>query len=382
MRIYRAIGLMSGTSMDGIDIALIETDGETVTGFGPSALHSYREAEAAILRAAVETAVSLTDRASRPGLIGETERMLTALHAGAVQSFLDANGIDPASIDVIGFHGQTILHRPERQLTVQIGDGQALADETGIAVVYDLRADDVAAGGQGAPLVPVYHRALVQTLERPRPVAVLNIGGVANVTVIDGDGSPHACDTGPGNALIDDFMRARTGASFDERGEAAARGMVDEAAVARVLTHPFFTQPLPKSLDRNDFRQWVDEQARLSGMSVEDGAATLTAITAATIAAIIPQLPRAPLSWIVCGGGASNPTLMRMLKARLAPASVETADAVGWSADAMEAQAFAFLAVRSLRGLPITFPATTGVAAPMTGGVLGEPRHRKATKSL
>ena len=368
--------------MDGIDIAAIETDGETVSRFGPSALHPYREAEVAVLRAAVDEATALTDRASRPGAIGEAERMVTALHADAVQVFLDANGIDPASIDVIGFHGQTILHRPEQRLTVQIGDGQALADETGIPVVYDLRAEDVAAGGQGAPLVPVYHRALVQELDRARPIAVLNIGGVANITFIHGDGDPHACDTGPGNALIDDFMRLRIGASRDENGETAVRGTVDEAAVARVLTHPFFAQRLPKSLDRNDFRQWVDEEARLSGMSVEDGAATLTAITAATIAAIVPRLPQRPRTWIVCGGGASNPTLMRMLKERLSPASVETADAVGWSADAIEAQAFAYLGVRSMRGLPITFPTTTGVTAPMRGGALVEPRERKARKRL
>ncbi|RKE73772.1 anhydro-N-acetylmuramic acid kinase [Pseudorhodoplanes sinuspersici] len=382
MRTYRAIGLMSGTSMDGIDVAAIETDGETVSRFGPSALHPYAENEVALLRAAVDAAVGLTDRKQRPGVIGQAERMVTALHAGAVRGFLDAHGIDPASIDVIGFHGQTILHRPEARLTAQIGDGQALADETGIPVVYDLRAEDVAVGGQGAPLVPVYHRALVNMLDRPRPVAVLNIGGVANVTFIDGAGDPWACDTGPGNALIDDFMRARAGASRDENGGAGARGKVDDGAVARVLAHPFFALKPPKSLDRNAFREWVAEQAAVSEMKVEDGAATLTAITAATIAAVVPQLPKAPRTWIVCGGGASNPTLMRMLRERLSPASVEAADAVGWSADAIEAQAFAYLAVRSMRGLPITFPTTTGVAAPMTGGVLVEPRGRKVKKSF
>ena len=362
--------------MDGIDVAAIETDGETVSGFGPSALHPYRENEVALLRAALDVATSLTGRNQRPGVIGQAEQMVTPLHAGAVRVFLEANGIDPASIDVIGFHGQTILHRPEARLTVQIGDGQALADETGIRVVYDLRADDVAAGGQGAPLVPVYHRALVTALDRPRPVAVLNIGGVANLTFIDGDGDPCACDTGPGNALIDDFMRGRTGASRDDNGETAARGKVDEGAVTRVLTHPFFALEPPKSLDRNAFRDWVRDQAALPAMSLEDGAATLTAITAATIAAVVPKLPKAPQSFIVCGGGASNPTLMRMLRERLAPASVEAADAVGWSADAIEAQAFAYLAVRSMRGLPITFPTTTGLSAPMTGGVLVEPRGK------
>lgn len=361
--------------MDGIDVAMIETDGEAVRSFGPSMLRPYGAADVALLRAALEAATVLTDRRQRPGVIFEAEQRITALHAQAVRDFLAAHAIDPASIDVIGFHGQTILHRPERQLTVQIGDGQALADATGVRVVYDLRAADVAAGGQGAPLVPVYHEALVRGLDRPRPVAVVNIGGVANITCVDETGEPCAGDTGPGNALIDDFMLERTGQTRDEDGAAAARGKVDQAAVQRVLAHPFFAQPLPKSLDRNAFRSFVADTARLSKMSVEDGAATLTQITAATIAAVIAQLPCAPRSWIICGGGASNPTLMRMLKAQLAPASVETADAVGWSADAMEAQAFAYLAVRSLRGLPITFPKTTGAPAPITGGLLATPKR-------
>ena len=374
MRTYRAIGLMSGTSMDGIDIAALETDGETISWFGPAALHPYREDEIAILRRAVEEARVLTDRDARPGAVAEAERLVTRLHAGAVRGFLDANGIDPASVDVIGFHGQTVLHRPEDRLTIQIGDGHALADETGIPVVYDLRAADIAAGGQGAPLVPVYHRALAAMLERPHPIAVLNIGGVANVTFIDGVPDPYACDTGPGNALIDDFMRARKGETRDENGGAAARGRVDDAAVARVLGHSFFALKPPKSLDRNAFREWVTDRAQLADKSVEDGAATLAAITAATIATIVPHLPEAPHSWIVCGGGANNATLMRMLGERLAPAKVETAREAGWDSDAIEAQAFAYMAVRSLRGLPITFPTTTGAPVPMTGGVTAEPR--------
>ena len=360
--------------MDGVDVALIETDGETISAFGPSALHPYRPEEAALLRRAVDAARDLTDRNARPGLIAEAEKMVTALHASAVRQFLDANAIAPASVDVIGFHGQTILHRPEDRLTVQIGDGDALAKDTGIPVVYDLRAADVAAGGQGAPLVPIYHRALAAALDRPHPIAVLNIGGVANVTYIDGIPDPYACDTGPGNALIDDFMRARTGAIRDEDGASAARGRVDEEAVARVLKHSFFALRPPKSLDRNAFREWVEERAQLGEKSTDDGAATLAAITAATIATIVPHLPEPAKSWIVCGGGASNPTLMRMLAQRLAPASVETAAAAGWDADAIEAQAFAYMAVRSLRGLPITFPTTTGVPEPMTGGIVALPR--------
>lgn len=369
----RAVGLMSGTSMDGIDVALLETDGEDHLHFGPSALHFYRDDEAALLRKAVEAARDLTDRSARPGVIAEAEAMLTALHGAAVRTFLESNAIDPATIHVVGFHGQTVLHRPDRRLTVQIGDGKALAAQLGLQVVYDLRADDVAAGGQGAPLVPVYHRALAQALDRPHPVAVLNVGGVANVTYIDGLPHPFACDTGPGNALIDDFMRERTGHAMDPAGVNAAQGQVDAAAVTRVLAHPFFAMKPPKSLDRNEFRAWVAEQAGLAGKSVEDGAATLTAITASSVASIVRLLPEPPKTWIVAGGGVHNVTLIRMLAERLTPAKVETADTVGWNADAIEAQAFAYMAVRRLRDLPITFPTTTGVAKPMCGGVLVKP---------
>jgi anhydro-N-acetylmuramic acid kinase len=369
----RAIGLMSGTSMDGIDVALIETDGETVTRFGPHAVHVYRDDEVAILRAAMEAASALRDRSERPGVIADAEAMVTRLHAGAVNDFITVNSIERSSIDVVGFHGQTMLHRPEVRLTVQIGDGAALARAVGLPVVYDFRAADIAAGGNGAPLVPAFHRALVRTLDRPHPIAVLNIGGVANFTFIDGDGDPIACDTGPGNALIDDFMRGRNGVPRDEEGRAAAAGRVDEPAIARLLEHPFFARRAPKSLDRNDFRGWVAAQARLDEKSIEDGAATLAMLTAATVARAVSILPRAPASWIVAGGGARNLTLMRMLAERLAPASVQTADQIGWSADALEAQAFAFLAVRSLQGLPLTFPATTGAPRPTTGGLLVKP---------
>ncbi len=271
---------------------------------------------------------------------------------------------------VIGFHGQTLLHRPERGLTVQIGDGRVLATRLGIPTVYDFRAADVAAGGQGAPLAPLYHRALVRHLGREPPVAVLNIGGVANVTFIDGD-AVVACDTGPGNALLDDFLRVRTGQTLDTDGKTAAAGHVNEAAVERLLSHEYFAMPPPKSLDRNDFRGWVADA--IDDSSIEDGAATLTALTAAAVARIVPRLPRPPATWIVSGGGARNPTLMRMLAERLAPAHVEAAHAVGWSINSLEAQACAYLAVRSLRGLPITLPTTTGAPRPLTGGVLVKP---------
>ena len=355
--------------MDGVDVALIDTDGERISRFGPSALHPYREDEIALLRRAVEEARSLTDREARPGVLGDAERLVTALHAGAVRVFLDVNGIDPASIDVIGFHGQTVLHRPDEKLTVQIGDGQLLADEAGIRVVYDLRAADVAAGGQGAPLVPVFHQAMANDLAREHPIAVLNIGGVANVTFVDG-GDPVACDTGPGNAMIDDFMRARTGAPYDNHGDVAATGTPDQAFIDRVLADTFFGLRPPKSLDRNAF---AFANIGLPDHSVADGAATLSALTVQAVGRVIAHLPQPPKAWIVAGGGARNATLVNMLRERLAPATVETADDVGWSADALEAQAFAFLAARTLRGLPITFPKTTGAPAPMRGGIIVRP---------
>jgi anhydro-N-acetylmuramic acid kinase len=244
----------------------------------------------------------------------------------------------------------------------------ALAKAAKIPVVYDLRAADVAAGGQGAPLVPVFHRALARMLNGGAPTCFVNIGGVSNITYMDADKRLVACDTGPGNALLDDFMLKTAGQAVDRDGVLAAAGKVDEAWVQEILRMPFFEQPPPKSLDRNHFAALI-----LPDLSPADGAATLTALTAASIARIAPLLPRQPTTWVVLGGGANNPTLMRMLGERLAPAKIETAAERGWHGDAVEAQAFAFLAIRSLKGLPLTFPQTTGAPVPMTGGVLAKP---------
>jgi anhydro-N-acetylmuramic acid kinase len=365
-----AIGLMSGTSQDGVDVALIDTDGERIAQFGATACRPYTKAERTLLRRATAAAVNLTERTARPDIVAEAEALVNDAHAEAVQSFLANNSLEPGSVAAVGFHGQTLLHRPERGLTLQIGDGQVLATRLGIPVVYDFRAADVAAGGQGAPLAPAFHRALIRPGSGDQPIAVLNLGGVANVTYIDGD-TLIACDTGPGNALLDDFLRLRTGHPLDTDGRSAAAGVVDEAMIANLMKHPFFAAPPPKSLDRNDFRSWVGDI--LDGIGVENGAATLTALTAASVARIVPLLAQPPKTWIVAGGGARNPTLMRMLTERLAPAHIESAHEVGWSVDSLEAQAFAYLAVRSLRGLPITFPGTTGVGRPLTGGILAKP---------
>jgi anhydro-N-acetylmuramic acid kinase len=365
-----AVGLMSGTSQDGVDVALIDSDGERIAQLGATACRPYTKAERTLLRRATAAAANLTERTARPAAVAAAERLINDAHAEAVESFLVANGLQRGEIAVIGFHGQTLLHRPERRLTLQIGEGGALAARLGIPVVYDFRAADVTAGGQGAPLAPVFHRALVQQLQHASPVAVLNLGGVANVTYIDGD-ELIACDTGPGNALLDDFLRLRAGEPLDVDGRTAASGTVDEKMIEQLLDHPFFALPPPKSLDRNDFRGWVGD--RFEGVGVADGAATLTALTAVAVVRIIAHLPRRPATWIVAGGGARNPTLMRMLAERLKPAHVESAHAVGWSIDSLEAQAFAYLAVRSLRGLPLTYPTTTGAPRPLTGGVLAKP---------
>lgn len=367
MTSLRAIGLMSGTSMDGVDVALIETDGETVAAFGPSGYRPYSDGERAALRQGLADALQICHRNERPGSLAEAERLVTEAHAQAVEEFLRERQIARDSIETIGFHGQTVLHRPEQRLTVQIGDGASLARALHLPVVFDLRAADVAAGGQGAPLVPVYHRALVRSLDVDAPVSVVNIGGVSNISYVDGE-MLIACDTGPGNALLDDFMLRTTGEPVDRDGALAARGRVDEGWIREGLQLPFFALSPPKSLDRNDFAA-----LKLPDMSPADGAATLTAFTAAAIAAIVRHLPKLPKTWIVAGGGANNPTLMRMLAQRLAGASVRTAASCGWQGDAIEAQAFAFLAVRSLKGLPLTFPQTTGVPLPLAGGVLAKP---------
>ena len=363
-----AIGLMSGTSLDGVDVALIETDGRRVKAFGPSGYRPYTDGERGLLRQALSEAVHLPQRDARPGILREAERAVTVAHAEAVAAFTAQNRIAREEIDIVGFHGQTVLHRPEKKLTVQIGDAAALAKAIHIPVMHDFRAADVAAGGQGAPFVPVYHRALTQSLEREGPIAVVNIGGVSNITYIDGSDTLIACDTGPGNALLDDFMLSVMSQRFDCEGRMSAQGVADEAWIARALELPFFTAPPPKSLDRNDFAT-----LKLGEMKPADGAATLTAFTAAAIARIVPLLPKPPGSWIVAGGGARNLTMLRMLRERLEPAMVQPADALGWATDAIEAQAFGFLAARGLKGLPLSYPATTGVPMPMTGGVIARP---------
>jgi len=356
VKTFTALGLMSGTSLDGVDAAVIETDGHRVAAFGPTLSESYDDTFRADIRAVLNGGCDPR----------EVERKLTDRHAEIINLLLEKNSLNNRNIDIIGFHGQTIDHRPQEGVTEQIGDGARLAELTGIDVVNEFRLADVAAGGEGAPFAPLYHAALAGDLEKP--VAVVNIGGVANVTWI-GEGGENiiAFDTGPGNALLDDWMSAQGGVRCDMAGKTAAKGAVNGDILDTLTGHPYYARPIPKSLDRNDFSAAV--QKAVKGMALEEGAATLTALTAQTIALSSLHFPAAPRRWLACGGGRHNPTLMGMLTERLG-APVQPVEAVGWRGDSLEAEAFAFLAVRSLLGLPLSLPTTTGVAAPMTGGRL------------
>lgn len=368
-KLLRALGLMSGTSLDGIDVAVLDTDGESVVERGPSTTYPYTPQQQARLHAALQAAKPITDRTARPGILALVERELTDWHATAVHRFCEEYRLNFSEIDLIGFHGQTVLHRPDIRLTVQIGDGPALARRCGVAVVFDMRAADVAAGGQGAPLVPAYHRALAAGIA-DRPLAFVNIGGVANMTWIGREGALVAFDTGPGNALLDDWCARHTGIPFDRDGRLAASGTVHDNALAALAGNPFFATAAPKSLDRNHF-----DVAGLEGLSPADGAATLTRFTALAIARAVDHVPERPVLSVICGGGRHNPTLLREIRDLLEPRGerVLTAEQAGLDGDAMEAEAWAYLAVRCLKGLPITFPGTTGAPRPLAGGVVARP---------
>jgi anhydro-N-acetylmuramic acid kinase len=366
--ILKCIGLMSGTSLDGIDAALLETDGEGVAVPGAALTVAYDAATRAMLRQALDDAVGVARGSPVPYSIREAERRSTEAHADAVFALLEKARLQAADVALIGYHGQTILHRPKQHWTWQIGDGAWLARRTGIDVVNDFRSADVKAGGEGAPLVPLYHTALVQ--ESPAlalPVAVVNIGGVANVTYIARD-TILAFDTGPGNAPIDDWAHRHTAKPVDEDGALASAGRVNDMALTQMLQHAFFARVPPKSLDRLDFGADA-----VAGLSAEDGAATLTAFTAAAIARAHEHFPEPATTWVVCGGGRLNPRLIAELRARV-NAPVLAAEDAGWRGDFIEAEAFAYLAARSVKGLPLSLPTTTGVRQPMTGGKLHRAR--------
>ena len=348
---------MSGTSLDGIDLAALATDGCERVVAGPALTVPYPAAFRERLRAVL-------GGDAPDAQIAAVEAELTRLHANAVAEF--RAGHPEIAIGLVGFHGHTILHRPAEHRTRQIGDGALLARLAQVDVVADFRSADVAAGGEGAPLAPLYHAALAA--DRVKPVAILNLGGVGNVTWIgpgtnEGSDSVLAFDTGPGNALIDDWVRRHTGRAADTDGALALAGAASAAHVARFLAHPYFARKPPKSLDRDDFQGAIPQDLALA-----DGAATLTEMTAASVAAATRHFPAPPREWLVCGGGRHNPALMAALARRLMGVAVRPVEAAGWDGDALEAQAFAYLAVRSVRGLPLSLPTTTGAPRPIRGG--------------
>lgn len=377
MSIKLALGLMSGTSLDGIDAALIQTDGEQVAVPRGALSVAYTDDQRLLLQQALEAARTWSANTPMPDVIAQAEQELTQAHAAAINALLAQTATKSEDVDIVGFHGQTVLHRPEEGRTEQIGLGEVLADLVEIDVVYDFRSADVAAGGQGAPFAPLYHNALASSLESTGPVAVLpvavlNVGGVSNVTYLgQSENDLIAFDTGPGNALLDDWMTRHTGARMDKDGAMAQSGQPDEAVLTTLMDNPFFAAKAPKSLDRLDFH--ARAQAATAHLSPEDGAATLTHFTARANAAALPHLPDAPSLWIICGGGRRNPALLEALQAYL-PGEVKPAEAVGWRGDDVEAEAFAYLAVRSLKGLPLSVPGTTGVPRPITGGVFAKTR--------
>jgi len=373
MKPFWAIGLMTGTVLDGmIDIAAIRTDGVDVAEFGPWKLAPYLTDVRGLLAEAVAAALKWRFEGPDPAIFREAEAALTRAQSEAVAQFMAENGMRRENVAAIGFHGQTVLHRaPEAGRhgeTRQLGDGQLMANILGIDVVYDFRTADMRAGGHGAPLSASYHAAMLRRIGASADTAALNLGGVGNVTWWDGKHRFEAFDTGPANGPINDWVMRHGGGEMDVGGAIALRGKVDEPRLARLLEHPYLSAPYPKSLDRYDFTADMAE-----GLSLEDGAATLTAFTAGTVGRSLDLLPVRPKKLIVCGGGRKNPAIMKALVSR-ARVEVISADDVGLRGDAVEAECFAYLAVRWLAGLPISFPMTTGVPEAISGGILA--KHR------
>lgn len=353
----KALGAMSGTSLDGVDAAVVETDGRHIISFGPSGYRAYTEAERSDLRAAL-------GQWHGPD-VDKAAELVTIAHAEALSEFEE--------IDLIGFHGQTLAHEPHGRGTLQVGDGKGLAQALGVPVVWDFRSDDVAMGGEGAPLAPFFHFACAKWIGATQPLCFLNLGGVGNLTYVDpgfdgpeAPGALLAFDTGPANAPVDDLMQARLGLPMDRDGAVARGGTVEMGALELFLAEPYFTRIPPKSLDRNDFAEMIQLVQELNDA---DAVATLTGMCAAGVLQGMEHCPKPPARLLVTGGGRHNPVLMEMLRVAL-DCPVEPVEAVGLDGDMLEAQAFAYLAVRVARGLPTSCPGTTGVKALVGGGVV------------
>ena len=367
-----AIGLMSGTSMDGIDAALLKSDGQNEIEIIGHLSYTYPAVFRSKLKQSLDKVVGVTKRVELPENVSSLERELTLEHAAIVDQLLKKYSILPSKVDLVGFHGQTILHRPDIGLTIQLGDGQLLARKCGIDVVFDLRSNDMKHGGEGAPLVPVYHRALAQKLKDKLnfPIAFINIGGISNLTFVGKDNELYAFDCGPGNGLIDQWMFLKTGSPMDRNGEAGLRGTVDEKIVNSYANHPFFSNKKPGSLDWRSFKPLLND-----AISLEDGAASLSFITAYGIVNSFRHLPMLPKTLVVSGGGVHNGAIMKSLKQLTQKNGIIilTARSLGLCSDFLEAEAWAYLAIRSIYQLPITFPTTTGCDRPRSGGKLA--RH-------
>ncbi len=367
----RVLGFMTGTSLDAVDMAILETDGETISRFGPAGERKLSEATRDVMLLATKAALAWLRDTPIPAIFAEAGQAGAQEHLAAADEFLAANGLTWSDIDLIGMHGQTVFHERPREgrsgRTVQLGDAGWLAQKTGVPVAYDFRTRDVAAGGEGAPLAPIYHLARARASGLEAPLAVLNIGGVANVTFWSGGDEIAAFDTGPGNGMIDLLVQARGAGRFDDQGRYASVGRVNTGVLLGLLGHPYFREPPPKSLDRFDF-----SLEPLEPLALEDAAATLVAFTAEAVRAGFGLMGHAPSQVVVTGGGRHNPEIMKALAERL-PIPVKTAEDLGWRGDFIEAEAFAYLGARTARGLPISFPKTTGVAMPMTGGKIVKP---------
>lgn len=365
------LGFMTGTSLDAIDMAVLETDGEEIQAFGPAGERKLSDALRNVLLEATQQALKWQRGTPEPAIFPHAAEMVAEEHHSAAEAFLQANDLSWPDIDLIGMHGQTVLHeRPRNGVTgrsVQLGDAAMLARLTGRPVAFDFRSADLAAGGQGAPLAPIYHVARARASGLEPPLAVLNLGGVANVTFWSGPGEFTAFDTGPANGMIDLLVQARGAGRYDAGGNYASVGRVDETVLRAYLGHEYFQTPPPKSLDRYDF-----PLEPLEKLEIEDAAATLVAFAAEAVRLGFEAVGEPQAQVIVTGGGRHNPEIMKALAGRL-PVPVTTAEDHGWRGDSIEAEAFAFLAARTFRGLPITFPKTTGVAQPITGGRIIRP---------
>ncbi len=367
----RVLGFMTGTSLDAVDMAVIETDGHDILSFGPAGEMKLDGETRAVIEDAIEDAFDWKRDEEEPDSFEDARMAVADAHLAAALGFMAVNGVKSSALDLVGVHGQTVLHEaPTPDLpgrTVQLIDAASVAEGLGVTTAFDFRSADVAAGGQGAPLAPVYHAALVRKAGMEGPVAVLNLGGVGNITLIRADGELEAFDTGPANGMVDLLVQSRMKKRMDEGGRLAAAGAVDQAVLDAYLAHPYFEASGPKSLDRFDFS--LDPVTQLS---LEDAAATLTAFAAQAVALGVARCSEQPKEIVVCGGGRHNPVLLAAIRDRVG-VPVSTAEDKGWRGDSIEAEAFAFLAARCRLGLPISFPGTTGVSAPMTGGRIVEP---------